>query len=93
LGKVTTGGFFPPAIVIGRTSVTLTWTYWGTNEVSFNVRSLKTNQIAAPSMSWPIITNTAAHSLVIPIDKSATAVWFALTAVDSVTGLESDFAW
>jgi hypothetical protein len=31
--------------------------------------------------------------IVLPIDRTATCVWFTVTAADPRTGIESDFAW
>lgn len=61
---------------------------WG--NVVFIVRECKTNRVATPSTNWPCVAVVQTNSWRFDIDKSATAVWFAVQASNTVTGDISD---
>lgn len=76
-----------------RTNLGIAWRYH-TNDpaIVFNVRSVKTNTYANPSLSWLVVAVVTNWEYWTPIDKRATCVWFSVTATNIQNGLESAFA-
>jgi hypothetical protein len=61
-------------------------------EIVFNVRCLKTDGPAAPSLAWPIVAVSTSNSAWLARNAATPCVWFAVTASNTVTGQESDWA-
>lgn len=76
-----------------RTNLGIAWRYH-TNDpvIVFNVRSVKTNTYANPSLSWPVVAVVTGWEYWSPIDKRTTCCWFTVTATNTQNGLESAFA-
>jgi hypothetical protein len=78
--------FVPPP---PEKTVTLVWSYpeMSTNIV-FNI--YEATNLAVPMTRWRIVTNVRTLSCILPVGEGAH--FFAVTASNIVTGLESDFA-
>lgn len=83
-----------PKLALVPSTVTIGWNWSGTNQgVTFNVWEVRTNRVVAPSTStWRVITNVPDHRVTLPIDKTAPLVLWSVTATNSETWQESDFA-
>lgn len=82
---------------ITRTNVLLTWGYAFTtnnpqSNIVFKIYSIKTNQFVPPSTNWPVVGVVTNTRFTNRIDRSAKCQWFAVTASNAVTRLESTWA-
>lgn len=77
--------------------VVLRWSWspdeynWRSNIV-FVVRSVSTNQFAAPNMSWPVVGTTTNLAWTNIVDRLVRCRWFAVTASNKLNHLESSWA-
>jgi hypothetical protein len=88
IGLLTSLAVFVPPPPPGKT-VTLIWDY---PEISTNIvfNVYETTNLSLPMTRWKIVTNVRMLSCVLPVRNGAH--FFAVTASNIATGLESDFA-
>jgi len=80
-----------------QTNIVLAWNYAYTsgnpsNRIVFVVRACKTNRVAMPSKGWPVVGVTKKWLWTNSIDKSARCGWFTVTASNTLTKSESEWA-